>query len=150
MKMRENIAEVLNRKQPDGLNIYDRPFRVLVVDDSNTMRRIISQQLKSEAYEICGEAANGEEALERYKELDPDVVTLDINMPVVDGVTALKAILEYDKNARVVMLTSEGEKQTVIDAVSMGAKGYIVKPPNKAKVCTNVKKALEDWGTENG
>ena len=78
-----------------------------------------------------------------YKELEPDVVTLDINMPVVDGMAALKNILDYDKAAKVVMLTSEGQKQTVVESISMGAKGYVVKPPNKAKVCAKVKSALE-------
>ena len=143
MKQKDNITEILNRKNPEGLNKYDKPYRVLIVDDSTTMRKIISQQLKSELYEICGEASNGEEALNKYKELNPDIVTLDINMPVVDGIEALKGILDYNKKARVVMLTSEGEKTTVIEAIKLGAKGYIVKPPSKAKVCENVKKALE-------
>ncbi len=116
---------------------------MLVVDDSATMRKIIGQQLKSEAYEVCGEAADGEEAFQLYKELEPDVVTLDINMPVVDGMAALKSILDYNREARVVMLTSEGQKQTVVESISMGAKGYIVKPPNKAKVCAKVKSVLE-------
>ena len=143
MKAREDIVHILNQKKPEGLNKFDKSYRVLVVDDSATMRKIISQQLKSEAYEVCGEAADGEEAFQLYKELEPDVVTLDINMPVVDGIAALKNILDYDKAAKVVMLTSEGQKQTVVDAITMGAKGYVVKPPNKAKVCAKVKSVLE-------
>ena len=143
MKAREDIVHALNQKKPEGLNKLNKPYRVLVVDDSATMRKIISQQLKSEAYDICGEAGDGEEAFALFKELEPDVVTLDINMPVVDGMTALKNILDYNKEAKVVMLTSEGQKQTVVDAISMGAKGYIVKPPNKAKVCAKVKSVLE-------
>jgi two-component system chemotaxis response regulator CheY len=143
MRAREDIVHVLNQKKPEGLNKFDKSYRVLVVDDSATMRKIISQQLKSEAYEICGEAADGEQAFQMYKELEPDVVTLDINMPVVDGMVALKNILDYNKEAKVVMLTSEGQKQTVVEAISMGAKGYVVKPPNKAKVCAKVKSVLE-------
>jgi len=144
MRAKENITEALNRKRPEGLNQLDQPYKVLVVDDSTTMRRIIGQQLKAEAYEICGEAENGADGIQLYKELDPDIVTLDINMPLMDGIEALKRILEYDKNARIVMLTSEGQKETVVDAITMGAKGYIVKPPNKANVCEKVKKALEN------
>jgi two-component system chemotaxis response regulator CheY len=144
MKSKESIVHILNQKKPDGLNKFDEPFRVLVVDDSSTMRKIISQQLKSEAYEICGEAANGEEAFQLYKELEPDVVTLDVNMPMVSGMEALNKILEWDKEAKIIMLTSEGQKQTVIEAISKGAKGYIVKPPSKAKVCEKVNSVLKD------
>lgn len=144
MKLRGDLMEVINRKKPEGLNKLDQAYRVLVVDDSATMRKIVGQQLKSEAYEIVGEAANGADALELYKEKVPDVVTLDINMPVMSGIEALQKILEWDKEANVIMLTSEGQKETVIEAVSMGAKGYIVKPPNKMKVCAAVQKALNE------
>ncbi len=142
MKARSDIVQAINQKKPEGLNKLDMPYRVLVVDDSATMRRIVGQQLRSEAYNICAEAADGAQALELYKEHEPDIVTLDINMPNVSGIEALKSILAWDKNAKVVMLTSEGQKETVLEAVSCGAKGYIVKPPNKAKLCAAVKKAL--------
>ncbi len=143
MRVRRDLVEVLNKKRPEGLNRNNQPYRVLVVDDSSTMRRIIGQQLKAEAYEICGEAENGADGLQLYKELDPDVVTLDINMPVMDGLETLKRMLTYDKNAKIVMLTSEGQKQIVMECITKGAKDYIVKPPNKVKVCEKVKKALE-------
>lgn len=139
----ENMMNSMNRKEPEGLNEFNQPYKVLVVDDSSTMRKIVSQQLRAEAYEICGEASNGLKAVEMFKELSPDLVTMDVNMPEMDGIEALKSILEYDKNARVVMLTSEGQKQVVLSAISMGAKGYIVKPPQKIKVCETVKKALQ-------
>jgi two-component system chemotaxis response regulator CheY len=138
-----DIATSINQKRPDGLDKFDKPYRVLVVDDSSTMRKIVIQHLKSEAYEICAEAATGKEAVERFKELSPHVVTLDINMPEMDGLAALKAIIEYDKSARVVMLTSEGEKNVVLQAIAAGAKGYVVKPPVRIKLCETVKKALE-------
>ncbi len=144
MRAREDIISALNHKKPEGLNKLDEPYRLLVVDDSATMRKIIRQQLMSEAYEICGEASNGKEAIELYKEMEPDVVTLDINMPEMDGLEALKRIIEWDKDARVVMVTADGQKQIVIDAISFGAKGYIVKPPHKSKVCEKIKKTLED------
>ena len=144
MKSKDGAFDPTKKKQPEGLNESDQPYRVLVVDDSTTMRKIIGQHLKSEAYEICGEASNGLEAVEMYKELDPDVVTLDINMPVADGHQALRDILAYDRDARIVMLTSEGQKETVVDAMQTGAKGFIVKPPQKAMVCEKVKEALEN------
>ena len=143
MRARDDILNALNHKKPDGINKLEQSYKVLVVDDSATMRKIIGQQLKSEAYEICGEASNGKEAIELYKEMQPDVVTLDINMPEMDGMEALKRILEWDEDARVVMLTADGQKQIVIDAISSGAKGYIVKPPLKSKVCEKVRIALE-------
>jgi two-component system, chemotaxis family, chemotaxis protein CheY len=142
MVRKDDILTSINRKRPDGLDPSGKPFKVLVVDDSTTMRKIISQQLKSEAYDVCGEASDGKEALERYKELAPDVVTMDINMPVMDGLDSLKSILAYDAKARVVMLTSEGQKDIVMNALSAGAKGYVVKPPNKAALCERVKSAL--------
>jgi two-component system, chemotaxis family, chemotaxis protein CheY len=144
MKVRSDIVQSINQKKPEGLNKFDKPYRALVVDDSTTMRRIVGQQLRSEAYDICGEAADGAQALELYKEFEPDIVTLDINMPNVSGLEALKSILSWDKNAKIVMLTSEGQKETVLEAISNGAKGYVVKPPNKTKLCTAVKKALSE------
>jgi two-component system, chemotaxis family, chemotaxis protein CheY len=142
MVRKDDLVSSINRKRPEGLNKLDRGYRVLVVDDSTTMRKIVAQQLKSEAYEVCGEASNGKEAVELYKELGPDVVTMDINMPVMDGLESLKAIFAYDANARVVMLTSEGQKDIVMTALTAGAKGYVVKPPNKATLCERVKSAL--------
>ena len=143
MKLRDDIMTAINNKKPEGINYMEKPYRVLVADDSTTMRKIVGQHLKSEMYEVCGEAANGQEAVDLYKELSPDAVTLDINMPVMDGVDALKQILEYDKNARIVMVTSEGQRETVIDAIKVGARGYIVKPPNKAIVCEKVRYAID-------
>jgi len=150
MRYRDDITEIINKRDPDGLRTVNQPFRVLVVDDSTTMRKIISQHLKSQAYEVCGEASNGVEAVEMYKDLDPDVVTLDINMPVVDGTTALKHILAYDRDARIVMVTSEGQKETVVEAIQAGARGFIVKPPDKESVCNRVKEALANKATEGG
>ena len=143
MKVRNDVVSAINAKRPDGMNADEKPYRVLVADDSTTMRKIVGQHLKSEAYEVCGEATNGKEAVEMYKELDPDAVTLDINMPQMNGIDALKAIVEFDKNARIVMLTSEGQRETVVEALKIGARGYVVKPPNKAVVCEKVKQAIQ-------
>ncbi len=131
------------KKRQDTLNDQDVPYRVLVVDDSAIIRKIIRKILTSQQYEICGEAEDGDQVLDLYKELQPDVVTLDINMIKVDGIAALKRILDYDSNARVVMLTAAEDKKAIIEAVSLGAKGYIVKPPSPDKVLEKIKNALQ-------
>ncbi|MFC1503962.1 response regulator [Spirochaetota bacterium] len=130
-------------KTPDGLDRDGKPYRVLVVDDSEMMRKMIIQVLKSEAYEVCGEAMDGENAITLYKELRPDVVTLDIKMPILDGLTTLQQILDYDKNARVVMLSSQKEKIIVMQALELGAKNYISKPPHRKSIIERVKSALK-------
>ena len=142
MIYKEGAIALMERQAPEGLKSPNQPYRVLVVDDSTTMRKIIAQQLRAQAYEVCGEAEDGLQAIALYKELDPDVVTLDINMPVADGHVALREILAYDRDAKVVMLTSEGQKSTVAEAVSAGASGFVVKPPNKTLLCEKVKQAL--------
>jgi two-component system chemotaxis response regulator CheY len=130
------------RKLPEGINEIGEPYKVLIVDDSSTMRQIIKRALMSEMYSICGEASDGSQAVEMFKNLDPDIVTLDINMPHKDGLQALKEIRQYDKNAKVVMLTSESDRSSVIEAIAFGATGYIAKPPDRATLCNKVKQAL--------
>jgi two-component system chemotaxis response regulator CheY len=145
MKSNVNVMpEMLNKRPPLGLDKTGNPLRVLVVDDSSTMRRLVCQKLKAEAFEICGEAVNGKETLERYKELSPDAVTLDINMPEMSGLEALEALIEYDRNAKVIMITGEGHSETVLQAIRMGASGYMVKPFNKGNLCQKVKEAIEN------
>lgn len=144
MTMRSaSITEIMNKKQPDGIDKLGKPYRVLLVDDSSTIRKLAAQMLRSEAFEVCGEAANGEEAVAMYQELKPDAVTMDVNMPVVDGVESLRRLLTYDTDARVVMVTSEGHRDLVIEAIKQGARGYVVKPFQKANLCSKVKKAIE-------
>jgi two-component system chemotaxis response regulator CheY len=142
MKAVVSLADEMIRRDPRGKDKYGRGYRVLIVDDSMTMRRIVSQHLKSEAFEICGEAANGEDALKMYQQLKPDAVTMDVNMPVLSGIETLKRLLKQDPGAKVVMLTSEGHKDVVCEAINLGAKGYVVKPPSKDVVCQKVRDAL--------
>ena len=132
----------INRREPEGIDKNGKPYRVLIVDDSTVMRKIVSQILKSEMYDIVGEAANGQEGLDMYKEFKPDLITLDINMPVKDGLTALEEVLEFDPQARILMLTSESEQKMVIQAVQNGAKNYVVKPPERTALLTKVKQSL--------
>jgi len=132
----------INRREPDGLDGNGQPYRVLVVDDSTVMRKIVSQILKSEMYDVVGEAPNGQKAVDMYNEFKPDLVTMDINMPVKDGISALKEILAVDTSARIVMLTSESEQKMVVDAIHNGAKSYVIKPPERTALLSKVKQSL--------
>ncbi len=126
----------------DGLKADGTPYRVLVVDDSVIMRKILRKVLGDEQYEICGEAEDGGGVLELYKKLRPDVVTLDIFMDQVDGITVLKEIMAFDKSARILMLSGAEEKKPIIKAISMGARDYVVKPPDRGILLKKIKKIL--------
>jgi len=102
--------------------------RVLVVDDAAFMRISIKNILVKHGYEICGEAENGEIAIQRYKELMPDIVTMDITMPEMDGLASLKGILAFHPLANVIMVSAMGQETMVREAIIAGAKGFIVKP----------------------
>lgn len=102
--------------------------RVLVVDDAAFMRVSIKNMLTKHGYEVCGEADNGETAVQKYKELQPDIVTMDITMPEKDGLQGLKEILAENPNANVVMVSAMGQEGMVREAIIAGAKGFIVKP----------------------
>lgn len=132
----------INRRDPQGIDRSGNPYRVIVVDDSTVMRKIICQVLKSEMYDIVGEASNGQEGVELYMELRPNLVTMDINMPIMNGLDALREILTKDPNARVVMLTSESEQKMVLEAIQAGAKNYVVKPPDRQILLDKVKASL--------
>ena len=102
--------------------------KVLVVDDAAFMRISIKKMLEKNGYEVVGEAENGMIAVEKYMELKPDIVTMDITMKEMNGLEALKAIIEKDKNANIIMVSAMGQEGMVKDAVLSGAKGFIVKP----------------------
>lgn len=102
--------------------------KVLIVDDAAFMRVSIKNMLSKNGYEIIGEAENGKIALQKYQELGPDVVTMDITMPEMDGLTSLKKILELDPGANIIMISAMGQESMVREAVLSGAKGFIVKP----------------------
>jgi two-component system chemotaxis response regulator CheY len=101
---------------------------VLVVDDAAFMRISIRKMLEKNGYEVIGEAENGAVAVEKYFELKPYIVTMDITMPEMNGLEALKAIVAKDKNANILMVSAMGQEAMVKDAVLSGAKGFIVKP----------------------
>ena len=101
---------------------------VLIVDDSRTSRRILKDILERAGYEVRGEAINGKEAVETYAKLLPDIVTMDITMPEMDGIEALKRIRELFPDAKVVMVTAAGQKDKMMEAVKLGAAEFVAKP----------------------
>jgi two-component system chemotaxis response regulator CheY len=108
------------------------------------VRKQLSQILSSEGFNVVGEAANGKEGIEKYKQFFPkiDIVTMDITMPEMDGIESLKGIMEFDKNAKIVMISAIGNQEYVKKALLIGAKNYIVKPLNRKKVLARVLKCL--------
>ncbi|WP_347275703.1 response regulator [Candidatus Kuenenia sp.] len=102
--------------------------RILVVDDAKVVRMVIKQILTRNGFLVVGEAENGREALEKYKELKPDAVTMDIVMPEIDGIQGLKDILDYDKNAKVVMISAIDQRDALQAALLNGACDFVVKP----------------------
>lgn len=116
--------------------------KVLIVDDSRTSRRILKNILTENGYEIAGEAQNGQEGVEKYLELKPDLVTLDITMPVLDGLGALKKIIEADKDAHIVMVTAAGQKSKMVDAIKLGASEFIQKPFEPEQIMSVIKTVI--------
>ncbi|RLI75831.1 two-component system response regulator [Archaeoglobales archaeon] len=116
--------------------------KVLIVDDTAFMRKLLRNILFSGGFDIVGEAENGKQAVELYKQHKPDLVTMDIVMPEMNGIEALKQIKSIDPQAKVVMCTAVGQEQMVKAAIKLGAKGYIIKPFQAPKVIEEVKKVL--------
>lgn len=108
--------------------------KILIADDAAFMRMSLKSMLERNGYEIVGEAENGDIAIQKYKELKPDIVTLDITMPILDGIEALKQIKAFDKSANVIMISAMGQESIVREAVISGAIGFIIKPFNEETV----------------
>jgi len=102
--------------------------RVLIVDDSMLMRKMIAESLSDDGWEVAGEASNGEQALEQYETQHPDAVTLDIVMPGTDGIYALERILEADPDAKIVVVSALNQTKLISDAIRKGAQDFIAKP----------------------
>ena len=115
---------------------------VLIVDDSRTSRRILREILEEAGHTVVGEALNGEEGYLKYKELKPELVTMDITMPKLDGIEALQLIKKADENAKVVMITAAGQKEKMIQAIKYGAMEFIAKPYESGEVIQTIMKAL--------
>lgn len=116
--------------------------RVLVVDDAAFMRMTIKKMIESDGYTVVGEAENGVEAVQKYMELQPDAVLLDITMPEMNGVDALKRIKEFDPKAKVIICSAMGQQAMVAQAVQSGAKDFIVKPFEKDRLVAALKRVL--------
>ncbi len=120
------------------------PAKILIVDDAAFMRMMLKDILSKSGYEIIGEAENGVQAIEKYKELQPDLVTMDITMPELDGVTAVLKIREVDSQARILMVSAMGQQKLIVESLEAGALDFIVKPFQPTKVIETVKKCLDN------
>src|SRR5262245_63700694 len=116
--------------------------RSLVVDDAAFMRKMVSDALTKGGHEVVGEAGNGEEAIARFQELKPELMTLDITMPEKDGLAALKEIIAIDPNAKVVMCSALAQESKVLEAVKAGAKDFIAKPFQAQRVLSAIEKVV--------
>lgn len=116
--------------------------RILLVDDAAFMRMMIKDILTKAGYEICGEGVDGVDGLQKYKDLKPDLVTLDITMPNKDGLQCIKDIKAFDPSALVIMCSAMGQQAMVIEAIQAGAKDFIVKPFQSDRVIEAVKKVI--------
>ncbi len=144
MKTKQDFPSI-NERPPAGFKDDGTSYRVLIVDDSMFVTKQISQILSSEGFDIVGTGKDGQEGLEKYKEIYPNVdfVTMDITMPRMDGVTAMEKILEFDKEAKVIMISALGKQDLVKKSLLLGAKNYIVKPLDRQKVLERVLTSLK-------
>jgi two-component system chemotaxis response regulator CheY len=116
--------------------------KVLIVDDAVVMRMMIKNILSKSGYDIVGEAENGLQAVEKYKALQPDIVTMDMVMPDMDGIAAVKAIVAEYPQAKIIMCTSMGQQALVVEAIQAGAKSFITKPFQPPKIVEAIEKVL--------
>ncbi|MDR2343978.1 MAG: response regulator [Spirochaetaceae bacterium] len=136
----------VDTKVPEGVKSDGSgSYRVLIVDDSMFIAKQLGQILSSEGFEVAATAGDGAQGLEKYKALYPniDLVTLDITMPVMDGVSALEKIIEFDKDAKVIMVSALGKEDVVKKCLLLGAKSYIVKPLDRIKVLDRITSILK-------
>jgi two-component system chemotaxis response regulator CheY len=116
--------------------------KVMLVDDASFMRMMLKNILVGSGYEVVGEAENGAKAVEQYKSLKPDLVMMDIIMPEMGGIDAVREIMKVNPSAKILMCSSMGQQSLVVEAIQAGAKDFIVKPFQPSNVLDAVKKAL--------
>lgn len=117
------------------------PIKVILVDDLSFMRDAIRQILEKSNMDVLGEAENGREAVEMYMELEPDIVLMDITMPVMDGLESLERIKQYDPGAKVIMCSALGQQKYLIKAIQLGARDFILKPFLPERIISAISKA---------
>lgn len=117
--------------------------RILIVDDSRTSRKVLGGILKEAGHEIVGEAADGAQGNKMYAELKPDIVTLDITMPILDGIDTLQKIKEQDPDAKVIMVTAAGQKSKMVEAVKFGATDFVAKPFDQEQLLSIIEKTAK-------
>ena len=123
-------------------------LKVLIVDDSLIIRKKISKILENLGHEVVFDATNGQEAIDAYKNYKPDLVTMDITMPDMDGITAVKHIIKDDKEAKIIMVTSHGQEDMVIKSIQSGAVGYILKPITEEKMAQVIGEVFVEYAIE--
>ena len=116
--------------------------RILISDDAAFMRMMLKDILTKNGYEVVGEAENGLRAVDKYKELAPDLVLMDITMPEMNGIEAVRAIKEIDKDAKVIMCSAMGQQAMVVESIQAGAKDFIVKPFQADRIVEALRKVL--------
>ncbi|MBO8458194.1 MAG: response regulator [Spirochaetes bacterium] len=143
MKAKQDFPSI-NERPAEGLKPDGTAYRVLIVDDSMFVAKQLGQILTSEGYEVIATAVDGMDGIEKYKQYSPnvDLVTMDITMPRMDGISSLEAIMAYDKNAKVVMISALGKEDLVKKSLLLGAKNYIVKPLDRKKVLERIHSVL--------
>ena len=113
-------------------------LNILVVDDSLIIRKNVRKYITSLGHNVIGEAQNSAQAIDICKNLKPDLITMDITMPDMDGITAVKKIREFDKDVNIIMVTSHGQEEMIVSSLKAGAKGYILKPVSEEKLAKSI------------
>lgn len=118
--------------------------KILIVDDSKTSRKFLRNMLEQAGHEIVAEAVNGAEGVEKFKIYRPDITTMDITMPVLGGIDAVKDIIEIDPDAKIIMVTAAGQKANMIEALKKGAADFIQKPFDMDVIVNTIEKVMEE------
>ncbi|GGH73930.1 chemotaxis protein CheY [Compostibacillus humi] len=117
--------------------------KILIADDAKFMRLTLASMVKKGNHEVVGEAENGEEAVRLYRELQPDIVTMDITMPVMNGIEAIREIMKINSNANIIVCSAMGQQKVVVEAIEAGAKDFIIKPFDESRVLETIDRILK-------